>query len=146
MGMALILLIISLLLFLGFFGLTVMEAETGVRFLERPRGRFDAYLMRMAFVARHIDWGDLLSHVVESMVARVVHDVAHWSLLFVRFVERELTNIVQYLRNRRPNVLAPHPSRSSSFAQTKEYLQRMFRISEHKGTREHSEDEGGTTR
>jgi hypothetical protein len=65
---------------------------------------------------------------VGSLVTRIVHDIAHGALIAVRFIEHELTRTVRYLRNRRPNLLAPTPSRRSSAAQTADYLRKMLRL------------------
>jgi hypothetical protein len=118
----LILLAVSIALFVGFFSLTMVEARTGTRILSAPRKKLDKGVARVFFIAEHVDWGGFIAHIVQSIVARIAHDVAHVTLLTVRFVERQLTAVVRTLRNRRPNLLAPKPSRSSPLTQVTDYL------------------------
>ena len=118
---------ITVLLFLAFMGLTLAEARTGVRLLAVPRARLDQWVNRASFVAEHVNWGEFLAHLVQSLVARIAHDIVHWTLIAVRFVERELTRAMRYLRDRRPNVLAPQPSRPSMFVQMQTYVQNMIK-------------------
>lgn len=121
----------SILLFSGFLGLTIVEARTGRRVLAAPRHTLDVKVSQAMFIIEHVNWSDFLSHFVQSIAARVVHDIAHWSLLFVRFVERRLTAIVRYMRDRRPNLLAPRPSRRSPLDQTVSYLKKRLHLSRH---------------
>ena len=118
----------SIILFTGFLGLTIVEARTGHRVLALPRRALDRKVAQAMFIIEHVNWGDFFSHFVQSIAARVVHDIAHWSLLFVRFMERRLTVIVRYLRNRRPNLLAPRPSRQSPVDQTVRYLRKTLHL------------------
>lgn len=124
----LVLLFASIAAFAGFFGLTLVEARTGTRVLDTPRRALDTYVARTIFLVKHVDWTDFFSHLAGVITARIVHDVAHTSLLIVRFVEHELTRVVRYLRDRHPNLLAPRPSRRPLFAQTIEYLKKTFRL------------------
>jgi hypothetical protein len=124
----LILVLSSILLWFAFLGYTAVEARTGMRILERPRRALDAQVQRALFLANNVHWGNFLAHVFGSLIARIVHDIAHWSLLAVRFVEHQLTRVVRYLRDRRPNLLAPRPSRQSPFAQTTQYVRKMLRL------------------
>lgn len=102
--------IVSLALFGGFLLFTLLEARTGRFILPATRSRLDAKVARMAFVARHIDWGAFLSHVVKEGAALIAHDVAHASLQLVRFMERVLARTVRALRERRAET-RPKPVR-----------------------------------
>jgi hypothetical protein len=116
----LILILASILLFVAFLGLTVVEARTGTRVLAPVRLKLDKNISRISFVLKHVDWGSFLSQLIQSFFERVLHDVAHWSLIAVRFMERQLSSIVRYLRDRRPNMLAPKPSRTPVLTQLAE--------------------------
>ncbi len=122
----------SIVLFSGFLGLTLAEARTGRRVFAQPRRALDKKVAQAMFLIEHVNWSDFLSHFVQSIAARVVHDIAHWSLLLVRFIERRLTAIVRYMRDRRPNLLAPRPSRRSPIVQTADYLKKKLRLSRNK--------------
>jgi hypothetical protein len=126
----LILLVVSILLLGGFVGLTILEARRGKRFLESPRKALDRLVQRALFLITYVHWSAFLKHVVQSLVARIAHDIAHVSLMSVRFLERELTAVVRYLRDRRPNLLAPKPSRDSALRQTTRYLYKTLRLPE----------------
>ena len=89
---------VSFLLLGGFLALVRYEAGHGVRFFGPMRSRFDARVEKAAFVARHVDWSAVIAHAVRSLSARIVHDVAHATLIIVRILERLLTRIVRYLR------------------------------------------------
>jgi hypothetical protein len=117
----------SIALFAGFLGLTIVEARSGTRVLGSARKMLDHRVGHMSFIAKHVNWGDFIAHLVQSIGARIAHDIAHWSLIAVRFVERQLTRIVRYLRDRSPNVLAPKPSRTPAVTQAKNYVQDMIR-------------------
>ncbi len=132
----LLLIAFSIALFCGFFGLTIAEARTGTRILATPRRTLDKKLARIVFIANHVNWSDFLGHVVQSVVARIAHDMAHWSLIAVRFIERQLTRVVRYLRDSRPNLLAPKPSRSSIFTQTTNYFREKLRFSGRRSNRD----------
>jgi hypothetical protein len=123
----LILLALSIVLFVGFFALTVVEAQTGRRMFGLSRKKFDKNVGRVFFIIEHVDWSGFIAHLVQSVAARVAHDIAHWTLMTVRFLERQLTTVVRTLRNQRPNLLAPKPSRTSPLTQVSGYLQATIR-------------------
>ena len=125
----LLLIIASIALFAGFFGVTVVEARTGTRYFAVSRAKLDRNVARVAFVIKHVNWAEFFAHLFQSFFERVLHDLAHWSLMAVRFVERQLTNVVRYLRDRRPNLLAPKPVRTPILKQVLEYVGNTFRIS-----------------
>jgi hypothetical protein len=124
----LLLIAISLFLFLAFMALTLMEARTGMRLLAGPRAKLDRQIEKASFVIDHVNWGDFISHLVQSFFVRIAHDIAHWSLIVVRFLERQLTRVVRYMRDRRPNLLAPKPSRTPILTQTRSYVRKTLRL------------------
>ncbi|MBP6868987.1 MAG: hypothetical protein KBC16_02660 [Candidatus Pacebacteria bacterium] len=83
----------------GFLLLTQFEQKTATRILGTVRGELDHRLTQMAFVARHVDWPAFFSHTLKVIVVRIAHDVAHATLLAVRFMERNLTRFVKYMRS-----------------------------------------------
>lgn len=97
---------LAFLLLGGFLALTRYETGHGVRFLGGVRSRFDRKVERISFIVRHIDWSAVLSDVVRTATARIVHDVAHAILIIVRIVERLLTRVVKYLRMSREQAAA----------------------------------------
>ena len=124
----LIILGISVILCGGFIGLTMLETSRGVRIFEGPRAKLDRHAARFFFIVDHVDWSEFLSHSFRSLLVRIVHDIAFVSLALVRYIERQLTRAIRYLRDRRPNVLAPTASRQSILDQATSYVQnRMHR-------------------
>ena len=105
----LIAILVSLALFGGFLFLTAFERARGVRVLAGPRAILDRRVARLGFVIQHVDWGAFLKHMVQSAFARIVHDIAQFTLMAVRFVERLLTRIVRSLREQRSTSEAPTP-------------------------------------
>jgi hypothetical protein len=119
--------IASIALFAAFLSLTIVEARTGTRMFGTARKMLDHRVGHVSFIVKHVNWSDFIGHLVQSVAARIAHDIAHWSLIAVRFIERELTRVVRYLRDRRPNVLAPKPSRTPAITQVTNYIQTMIR-------------------
>ena len=102
----LILIILSLLLFGGFLMLTNFERKRGLRVVGAWRNALDAKVSRATFIATHVDWGAFSRHLAGTFLERVLHDIAHTILRFVRTTERLLTRAVKYLRARR-GITAP---------------------------------------
>jgi hypothetical protein len=92
---------LSFLFLGGFLALVRYETGHGTRYFADVRGRMDSRVAKAAFVVRHVDWSAVIAHAVRSASARVVHDVAHATLIIVRILERLLTRIVRYLRTSR---------------------------------------------
>ncbi len=113
-------------MFLAFMALTLMEVRTGTRFLAVPRAHLDQWVSRASFIMEHVNWSEFLAHLVQSLAARIAHDIVHWTLIVVRFAERQLTRAMRYLRNSRPNVLAPQPSRPPILTQVQTYVRKMI--------------------
>ncbi|HYE23006.1 MAG TPA: hypothetical protein VEA92_00965 [Candidatus Paceibacterota bacterium] len=97
---------ISFLLLGGFLALTRFETGRGVRFFGSIRTRFDTGVERTSFIIRHVDWSAVLATLVRTAAARIVHDIAHASLIAVRIIERLLTRVVKYLRSSRQQAAA----------------------------------------
>ena len=83
----------------GFLTLIALEADHG-RLLKDVRGFLDTKVTRLAFIARHVDWSAFVKHVLKEGSARVAHDLAHGTLVGIRFMERTLTRAVRTLRER----------------------------------------------
>jgi len=92
---------------LAFILLIAVEDRRGVRFFAASRDRFDARIARTAFILRHVDWGAFFNDVARAGFERLLHDVAHGTLIVVRFIERILTRTVRSLRMRRLGEVAP---------------------------------------
>ena len=92
---------IALILFGGFLLLVALERKKGVRVAGGMRAALDKKVGRAAFIARHVDWGAFVRHLAGTALERVLHDVAHAVLQFVRASERVLTRAVRRLRERR---------------------------------------------
>jgi hypothetical protein len=119
---------IGILLFVGFLAVVMYETRRGKRFFEPLRRRLDRQVRLGIFVLTYVDWKGFFRHLFQSLFARMAHDVAHMFLVVVRVVERQLTSVVRYLRDRRPNVLAPKPSREPIVAQTIRYVRKTLRL------------------
>lgn len=86
----------------------------------------------------HIDVPTFLRSGLRALAARVVHDVAHGSLLAVRFVERMLTRAVRALRiHHATTVISTNANPSSDFVATmkdfKEELRNGRKTEEERG-------------
>lgn len=97
----LILIAISLILFGGFLMLASFERRRGLRIMGKLRNRLDAKVSRGMFILTHVDWGAFVRHLAGTALERVLHDIAHFILKFVRTTERLLTRAVKKLRERR---------------------------------------------
>ncbi len=124
----LILILASIGLFAAFLGLTVLEARSGTRVLASQRTKLDKIIAQYTFIAKHVDWGAFVKSALQSAFERVIHDVAQVSLICVRFLERQLTGLIRTLRTRRPNMLAPKPSRTPMLVQMSRFVRRRLRI------------------
>jgi len=72
------------------------------------RARLDGYVIRASFIFAHVDFKAFIREIAIRVGHRVAHDIAHFSLLIVRAVERFLTRVVRYLRTRRAADIVPH--------------------------------------
>jgi hypothetical protein len=118
----------SLILFVAFLVLTRVEMGRGGRFFARQRMALDAEVERWSFVATHVDFPAFIRDGSRALVARIIHDVAHGSLIAVRFLERLLTRAVRALRIHHAHGVAPTASAnpSSEFVATmKDFKQEL---------------------
>ena len=132
----LLLILGSITLFWAFLGLTIVEARSGSRMLARQRVKLDKIVAQYTFIAKHVDWAGFIESAVQSAFERIVHDVAQSILICVRFLERQLTSLIRSLRTRRPNMLAPKPSRTPALVQVGRFVRRRLRIVGKKRERE----------
>lgn len=126
---ALALFIAALVLFFGFLLLTGVEKKRGTRFFSRSRAKLDAKVARVDEALRHVDFSAFVWHLAKDIVGRIVHDIAHVSLIVVRSLERLLTRIVRYMRGK---VVAQTPTtetRASAFVETVTYVKKTLRRS-----------------
>ncbi|MBP7741063.1 MAG: hypothetical protein KA104_00025 [Candidatus Pacebacteria bacterium] len=124
-----ILVALSLTLFGGFLLLTAFETGRG-RVGGSVRTRFDKHAARVAFIISHVDWSAFVKHLIRASAERIAHDVAHTSLLVIRFLERMLTRLVRALRERRAGiVVTPVPKKGLNLRET---LQKFRKLKKHK--------------
>ncbi|HEX5774961.1 MAG TPA: hypothetical protein VFY28_03325 [Candidatus Paceibacterota bacterium] len=97
----LIAILLALAALVGFLSLTYFETGRGFRLLARPRRRLDRRVGQAAFIIAHVDLGGFTRDTLRAAAERLLHDIAHASLLIVRFIERFLTRFVRQLRGRR---------------------------------------------
>jgi len=105
---SLIFILVSLTLLVGFFMLSAYETRRGVRLFARERARLDGDVTRITFVLTHVDFGAFVRDLVIHATHCIVHDIAHFSLLIVRAIERSLTRLVRFLRTWRAADIVPH--------------------------------------
>jgi plasmid replication initiation protein len=96
----LIAILVSLALLTGFLSLTYFETGKGFRLFGGSRRRLDRRVGQAAFIIQHVDLGGFVRDTVRAAGERALHDIAHASLLLVRFIERLLTRFVRRLRGR----------------------------------------------
>ncbi|MDB5266145.1 MAG: hypothetical protein JWM39_858 [Parcubacteria group bacterium] len=120
---------ITFALLVLFLLLTFVEAKSGMRMFSGTRDKFDARIGRASFVLRHVDWGAFVNDVTRTFFERALHDIAHGTLMVVRFVERVLTRIVRSLRMRRERILpqASFEPKTSRISETMTYLKSTLR-------------------
>jgi len=130
----LIAILISFVLLGGFLALTRFETGRGVRFFGGMRSKLDSRVEKTAFVLQHVDWSAVIAELVRSITARVIHDVAHATLIIVRILERMLTRVVKYLRSRRQEVAIVSDRKRfdmrASFSQLRQTLRKAKEESE----------------
>jgi len=103
----LIFILITLVLFIGFFLLSGYETRKGMRVFSRKRAYLDEQVTHAEFIFAHVDFGSFLREEAQHIARTIAHDVAHISLQAVRAVERFLTHLVRYLRSKRAIDIAP---------------------------------------
>jgi hypothetical protein len=113
----LIVLLIALVLLAAFFALTSYETSRGTRLFGGVRGRFDGKVEHALFIYEHVDLNAFVHDEAQAFLLRLSHFLAHFSLQSVRFVERELTRAVRYLRARVASEIAPARPTERPFVQ-----------------------------
>lgn len=121
----LIAIVASLILLVGFLTLTSFESSHGVRLMGGLRRRLDRKVGQASFILAHVDLGAFARDAVRNGVERVLHDIAHASLLVVRFIERMLTRFVRKLRGRTEEV-PERPRRT--FTEAVAHVKRTVRL------------------
>lgn len=127
--MYLALFVTALVLFFGFLGMTALERNRGSRFFAPMRANLDAKVSRVAKGLEHVDFSAFLWHLARDVGGKLVHDVAHISLIVVRSLERFLTRIVRYLRGKVPAPATPPEGKGSAFVETITYFKKTLRRS-----------------
>jgi hypothetical protein len=117
----------ALVLFLGFLGLTRVEARRGARFLAPVRVELDKRARRVSFIVEHVDFPGFIRDTLRAAAARFAHDAAHGSLVVVRAVERLLTRAVRALRERGHGSAGRMPSAPTHFVSRITHLKRELR-------------------
>jgi len=121
---ALGLIVVSVLLFVGFILLTWYEAGGGVRVFDAQRRSLDTTTERLTFILEHVDFESFTREQFRVLVAHVAHDLAHLSLVFVRALERPLTQLVKNLRTR-------HGIETASHAAPRAFVKTMSEFKQH---------------
>jgi hypothetical protein len=96
----LVLLGIACAFFAGFLLVTRYEKQQGARLFAAQREVFDRRIHRLEFILTHVDFESFAREQAHILVAHMAHDIAHYSLLFVRELERPLSRLVKHLRSR----------------------------------------------
>ncbi|MEK7511366.1 MAG: hypothetical protein AAB582_03965 [Patescibacteria group bacterium] len=117
--------VVSLVLLIGFLSLTAFEAGSGMRILGGMRRRLDRKVGQAGFILSHVDLGAFARDTVRDIIERILHDLAHASLIVVRFIERVLTRFVRQLRGRTEE--APVKERRT-FKEAVQHVKRTVRL------------------
>ncbi|MEK9160573.1 MAG: hypothetical protein AAB440_00855 [Patescibacteria group bacterium] len=120
--------VVALVLFFGFLFLNSVEQKKGARILSGMRSALDARVARATGVVAHVDFSAFLWNLSKDVTGRLVHDIAHVSLIAVRSLERLLTRLVRFIRSR---VHAPQvvEGKRSAFVETITYFKKTLRRS-----------------
>lgn len=94
----LIAILISLILFVGFIGLTVLERARGARFFAYGRASLDMKVSKAATVIRTADPLDFAVRGARTLFGHIFHDIANVAWATVRMLERTLATSVKKLR------------------------------------------------
>ena len=108
--MNLLFILTTFVLLFGFFVLSSYEERRGARFFGGLRTRFDKDVRRVEFILAHVDLGAFALEEMQRILARLGHDIAHFSLRAVRFIERLLTRAVRHFRTERAVDAMPRES------------------------------------
>ncbi|MDB4992307.1 MAG: hypothetical protein JWL75_552 [Parcubacteria group bacterium] len=128
----LIAIFIPLGILVGFLLLITVEGRRGARIiLPGRRYQFDLKAARALFILKHVDWGAFAHDLTRTGIERMAHDIAHSTLMAVRALERQLTQVVRTLRARREHPLFPISAadRPSRIQTTISYVKKTVRRS-----------------
>lgn len=128
----LILIAVPLAVLALFVAVVAYEQHTNRRLvLSSKRYAFDMKVERASFIIQHVDWGAFFNDLTRSGAERLLHDLAHVTLILVRFIERELTGVVRTLRARRDPTALPLPNEEqpTRIAVATAYLKKTVRRS-----------------
>ncbi len=115
----LIAVVLSVALFGGFLALLAWEQKRGMRLVAIRRAAFDTRVEQVTLVLTHSDLVPSLETEVRAFGQWFIHEVAHFSLMVVREVERVLTRLVKYLRTRQSAApVAPLGEPTRAFVKT----------------------------
>lgn len=114
----LVFILLSVVLFVGFFVLTWYEGGRGVRVLAARRTRLDERVARAEFILAHVDFRAFAQEELKRFAHYVGHEAAHLSLRIVRAAERLLTRLVRHLRAQRTVEVRPA-------GETREFIKTM---------------------
>ena len=98
---------VSIALLVGFIVLTQYEARHAMRFFLRARADLDAFVTRAEFIIENVDLLAFARDEIRHATNRIGHFFAHITLQVVRWIERQLTRLVRYLRTRNEDTVAP---------------------------------------
>ena len=119
----LILILVAITLFILWIALVRFEVRRGRRFFPRLRAALDGQVMQVTDHAARAEVGAVIATGTRKGLDRVLHDIAHLSLIAVRAVERVLTQTVRSLRTKRAENAAPQaPSFASNMKDFKNEL------------------------
>lgn len=122
----LIAILIALVLFVAFLGLTAWERKRGMRLFSRSRETLDA---RIAHAAVNVRTADPLAFVIRgarTLFGHIFHDIAMVTWGAVRLLERTLENAVRKLGLMR-GPAAPRTETNSSFVKSISFHKRTLR-------------------
>lgn len=114
----LLFLIFTILLFMSFLTLTRYEMRRGERYFKEVRKGLDRKAMHAVAIATHEDLPKVLQGALRALMARMAHDLAHGTLILVRFIERQLAGVVRALRSRHLSAPREGSGTASSFVTT----------------------------
>lgn len=119
--------LLSLALLLGFLALTTVETRRGVRVFAPLRAKLDELAQASEELSR-VDLAVFVLHLLRDATHRVLHDLAHLSLLLIRAIERELTRLVKHVRSNRTPI-APEMKEQSPVKKAAWYVRKALQKS-----------------
>lgn len=124
----LLFILVAILLLAGFLMLTAVEARRGVRLFAPLRAKLDENVAQASEELSRVDLAVFVLHLLRDATHRVLHDVAHLSLLLIRAIERELTHLVKHVRSSRTPI-APEMKEQSPVKKAAWYVKKALQKS-----------------